>query len=421
MLFLRKILDKLEPIFSKGGKFETLYPLYEAGDTFLYTPKDKTNNAPFVRDHIDLKRTMIIVVLALIPCLLFGIFNVGHQYYSYLEPYADATFFDKIFVGLQSVIPLYIVVFTVGGLTEVIFAIIRKHEVNEGFLVTGFLIPLIMPPSLPLWMVAVSTIFGVVIGKEIFGGTGYNVFNPALVARVFTFFAYPTTMSGDVAWVWKMPEYEGKTAATSLLASAKEFVSGNINIDYGFLSFMNGSLHNNFVDANSQLGINNSDVDLSWSSLFFGLIPGSIGETSTLAVIIGAGLITVTGVASHRVLMGGLIGMFFSSLLLYFFGTLIGSTNPMMYLPPHYHLVMGSFAFGMVFMATEPVTGSHTDKGKFIYGLLIGLMCVVIRCINPAYPEGMMLGILFANAFAPLIDYYVVESHVKLRKKRYAR
>ena len=203
MNFLRKILDKFEPLFIKGGKLEKLYPLYEAGDTFLFTPKDQTKNAPFVRDNIDLKRTMILVVMALIPCLLFGIFNVGHQYYAYVDISSSPTFLDKIIVGLQSVIPLYIVVFTVGGLTEVIFAIIRKHEVNEGFLVTGFLIPLIMPPSLPLWMVAISTIFGVVIGKEIFGGTGYNVFNPALVARVFTFFAYPTAMSGDVVWVGK--------------------------------------------------------------------------------------------------------------------------------------------------------------------------------------------------------------------------
>tara|TARA_B100002052_G_C15881049_1_gene599267 strand:- start:1574 stop:2842 length:1269 start_codon:yes stop_codon:yes gene_type:complete len=422
MSFLRKILDKFEPFFMKGGKLEKLYPLYEAGDTFLFTPKDQTKNAPFVRDNIDLKRTMILVVIALIPCLLFGIFNVGHQYYSYVDISSSPTFLDKIIVGLQSVIPLYIVVFTVGGLTEVIFAIIRKHEVNEGFLVTGFLIPLIMPPSLPLWMVAISTIFGVVIGKEIFGGTGYNVFNPALVARVFTFFAYPTAMSGDVVWVWKMPQSDGKTAATSLLASAKESVQSMTgNIDYSFFNFISGSLHNNFVDYNNQLGYASQEVDLTWTSLFIGLIPGSIGETSTFAVMIGAGLIVLTGVASHRVLVGGLIGMVMSSLVLYFFGSLIGSTNPMMYLPPQYHLVMGSFAFGLVFMATEPVTGSHTEKGKIIYGILIGFMCVIIRCINPAYPEGMMLGILFGNAFAPLIDYYVVESHVKKRKSRYAR
>ena len=421
MNFLRKILDNLEPLFKKGGKFESLYPLYEAGDTFLYTPNDKTKTAPFVRDHIDLKRTMILVVMALIPCLLFGIYNVGHQYYHYVETATNATMIDKILIGLQSVIPIYIVTFAVGGLTEVIFAIIRKHEVNEGFLVTGFLIPLVMPPSLPLWMVAISTIFGVVIGKEIFGGTGYNIFNPALVARVFAFFAYPTALSGDAVWVYKMPESDGLSAATSLLASAKESISNMTTPDYGFFSFLNGSLHNQFVDTSNALGMTHADVDLSWTSLFLGLIPGSIGETSTLAVLLGAGLIVITGVGSLKIILGTTLGMFFTSFLLYVFGALIGSTNPMMYLPPHYHFVMGSFAFAMIFMATEPVTSAHSQKGKLYYGLLIGFMCVIIRAINPAYPEGMMLGILFANAFAPLIDYYVVESHVKQRKKRYAR
>jgi len=421
MKFLRNILDKIEPLFTKGGKLESLYPLYEAGDTFLYTPNEKTKKPPFVRDNIDLKRTMILVVLALLPCLLFGIFNVGHQYYHFVETTTEATILDKILIGLQSVIPIYIVAFTVGGLTEVIFAIIRKHEVNEGFLVTGFLIPLVMPPSLPLWMVAISTIFGVVIGKEIFGGTGYNIFNPALVARVFAFFAYPTALSGDTVWVYKMPETDGLSAATSLLASAKESVSSFSVPDYGLFSFLNGSLHNQFVDVTNTLGQTHVDVDLSWTSLFLGLIPGSIGETSTLAVLLGAGLIAITGVGSKKIIFGTTLGMVITSFLLYMFGALIGSTNPMMYLPPHYHFVMGSFAFAMIFMATEPVTSAHSQKGKLYYGLLIGFMCVIIRAINPAYPEGMMLGILFANAFAPLIDYYVVESHIQKRKRRYAR
>ena len=421
MKFLRNILDKIEPLFTKGGKLESLYPLYEAGDTFLYTPNEKTKKPPFVRDNIDLKRTMILVVLALLPCLLFGIFNVGHQYYHFVETTTEATVLDKILIGLQSVIPIYIVAFTVGGLTEVIFAIIRKHEVNEGFLVTGFLIPLVMPPSLPLWMVAISTIFGVVIGKEIFGGTGYNIFNPALVARVFAFFAYPTALSGDTVWVYKMPETDGLSAATSLLASAKESVSSYSVPDYGLFSFLNGSLHNQFVDVTNTLGQTHVDVDLSWTSLFLGLIPGSIGETSTLAVLLGAGLIAITGVGSKKIILSTTLGMVITSFLLYMFGALIGSTNPMMYLPPHYHFVMGSFAFAMIFMATEPVTSAHSQKGKLYYGLLIGFMCVIIRAINPAYPEGMMLGILFANAFAPLIDYYVVESHIQKRKRRYAR
>ena len=415
MKFLRNILDRIEPHFKKGGKLESLYPLYEAGDTFLYTPNDKIKTAPFVRDNIDLKRTMILVVMALLPCLFFGIFNVGHQYYEYVDTTMSATLVDKILIGLQCVIPMYIVTFTVGGLTEGIFSIIRKHEINEGFLVTGFLIPLIMPPSIPLWIVAVSTIFGVVIGKEIFGGTGYNIFNPALVARVFAFFAYPTSMSGDTVWVWKMPQNDGLTAATSLLSSARESVDQTLIQNNGIISFLDGSLHSAFVDKGNSLG------DLSWFSMFAGLIPGSIGETSTLAIMMGAFLIALTGVGSRQVVMGANLGMIVTSFILYFFGSMIGSTNPMMYIPPHYHYVMGSFAFAVVFMATEPVTSAHTEQGKLIYGLLIGFMCVVIRAINPAYPEGMMLGILFANAFAPLIDYYIVESHVKLRKKRYVR
>jgi len=421
MKFLRNILDKIEPLFTKGGKLESLYPLYEAGDTFLYTPNDKAKSAPFVRDNIDLKRTMILVVFALLPCLFFGIFNIGHQYYQYVDTSSSANLIDKILIGLQCVIPMYIVTFTAGGLTEVIFAIIRKHEVNEGFLVTGFLIPLVMPPSIPLWMLAVSTIFGVVIGKEIFGGTGYNIFNPALTARVFAFFAYPTALSGDTVWVYKMPENDGLTAATSLLASAKESVSANGIIDYSFLNYISGSLHNQFVDLNNYIGYSHANVDLSWSSLFIGLIPGSVGETSTIAVLAGAALISLTGVGSRKIVFSSIIGMIVTSFILYVFGMLIGSTNPMMYLPPHYHYVMGSFAFAIVFMATEPVTAAHTEKGKLYYGLLIGFMCVIIRAINPAYPEGMMLGILFANAFAPLIDYYIVESHVKSRKKRYVR
>jgi len=291
MKFLRNILDKIEPKFKKGSKLETFYPLYEMLDTFLYTPKDKIKTAPFVRDNIDLKRTMILVVMALLPCLLFGIYNVGHQYSIFFGKGQLYTMFDKVMIGIQCVLPMYLVVFTVGGLCEVIFAVIRKHEINEGFLVTGFLIPLVMPPSIPLWMVAIATIFGIVIGKEIFGGTGYNIFNPALVARVFAFFAYPTAMSGDTVWVWKMPQSEeGVTAATSLLSSARESINQTIVENNGFFNFLSGSLHNSFVDQGNSLG------DLSWSSLFVGTVPGSIGETSTLAVMAGAFLIVATGV-----------------------------------------------------------------------------------------------------------------------------
>ena len=419
MNFIRKFLQKIEPQFNKGGKLEKFYPLFEAMDTFLFTPNNKAKTAPFIRDSIDLKRTMILVVMALIPCLLFGIYNVGHQY-SYFNN-LNYTFFEKIVEGLKCVLPIYVVVFTVGGLCEVLFSIIRKHEINEGFLVTGFLIPLIMPPSIPLWVVAVSTVFGVIIGKEIFGGTGFNIFNPALIARVFAFFAYPTTMSGDTVWVWKMPQTDGLSAATSLLSSARESVNNVVIQNNTLYNFLNGSLHNQVVQQGNNIGEVHSTIDLTWTSLFVGLIPGSIGETSTIAVLLGLGLIAVTGVASIRVIISSFIGMVITSFLLYFFGSAIGSTNPMMYLPPHYHFVMGSFMFGVVFMATEPVTSAHTEQGKIIYGLLVGFMCVIIRSINPAYPEGMMLGILFANAFAPLIDYYVVEKHVKERQRKYAK
>ena len=375
MNFLRKILDNIEPLFKKGGKLESLYPLYEAGDTFLYTPSDKTKTAPFVRDHIDLKRTMILVVMALMPCLLFGIFNVGHQYYHFVETTTEATIIDKILIGLQSVIPIYIVAFTVGGLTEVIFAIIRKHEVNEGFLVTGFLIPLVMPPSLPLWMVAISTIFGVVIGKEIFGGTGKNFLNPALTGRAFLYFAYPASWSGDMSWV----AVDGYTAATILGTAAQD---GYQNLAY------------------------------TWNNAFLGFIPGSIGETSTLAILVGLAILLYTKVASWRIVLGVAIGTIFTS---YLFNIVGSETNPMFSMPFWWHMVIGGYAFGLVFMATKPVSGSHTNAGRWVYGVVIGVMVILIRVLNPAFPEGMMLAILFGNLLAPLIDHFVVQNNIKKR------
>ena len=386
MKFLRNILDKVGENFHEGGKLEKLYPLYDAIDTILYVPSETASNGPFVRDHVDVKRSMIFVVIALLPCLLFGIYNVGLQGAGALA--SEKSFFELFLSGAIAVLPMYAVVFTVGGLCEGVFAVIRKHEINEGFLVTGMLIPLTMPPTLPLWMLAIATLFGIIIGKEIFGGTGFNIFNPALTARAFVFFAYPTTMSGDKVWA-----LEGMSGATPLLKVASS--SGN--------------------DPYSLLG------DYSWMEMFMGFIPGSIGETSTLCVLIGAIFLIITGIGSWRTMSGVMIGMMFMTLILNQFGQLIGSTNPMLYIPPHYHFVMGSFAFGMVFMATDPVSSAHTKKGMWYYGILIGVMCVIIRAINPAYPEGMMLAILFANAFAPLFDYYVLEANVKRRKLRYGK
>ena len=374
---LRKLLDNVEKKILENDKLKKFHPLHDALDTFLYTKNSQTSNAPFIRDAIDLKRTMILVVLALFPCLLFGTYNVGYQ----SPDVIDKSFLNCFVYGLKIVLPMYLVVFAIGGLFEAIFAVVRGHEINEGFLVTGFLIPLTMPPTVPLWMLAIATIFGVVIGKEIFGGTGYNIFNPALTARAFLFFAYPAHMSGNKPWI---APTDGMSQATPLLAK-----SSNLNFSY------------------------------EWSDMFYGYVPGSIGETSTLAVLIGAFILLVTRIGNWRTMLSTCIGMFFTSLLLNQMTSI--SDNPMLSLTAVDHFVMGSFAFGMVFMATDPVSSAHTNNGRWMYGLLIGFMVVVIRCINPAYPEGMMLAILFANAFAPLFDYYVLEANVKRRKLRYGK
>ena len=369
---LRKLLDNVEKTILSNDRLKKFHPLHDALDTFLYSTNTKTEHAPFVRDAVDLKRTMILVVLALLPAFFFGIYNVGLQ----SPDVIDKNFQNCFIYGMKIVLPMYLVVFAVGGLFEAIFAIIRGHEINEGFLVTGFLIPLTMPPTVPLWMLAVATIFGVVIGKEIFGGTGYNIFNPALTARAFLFFAYPVYMSGNKPWIAPL---DGMSQATPLLAKSS-----------------------------------NMDLSYSWAEMFYGFIPGSIGETSTLAVLIGAFLLLVTGIGSWRTMLSTCLGMIITSLLLNQLSTI--SDNPMLSLKAIDHFVMGSFAFGMVFMATDPVSSAQTDSGKWFYGFLIGFMVVVIRCINPAYPEGMMLAILFANAFAPLIDYSVLQSHIKKRE-----
>ena len=370
---LRKLLDSVEKTILGNDKLKKFHPLHDALDTFLYSKNTQTLHAPYVRDSIDLKRTMIIVVLALLPSFIFGTYNVGLQSPEVLS----SSFLECFIYGLYRVLPMYLVVFTVGGLFEGLFAVIRKHEINEGFLVTGFLIPLTMPPTVPLWMLAIATIFGVVIGKEIFGGTGYNIFNPALTARAFLFFAYPSKMSGNIPWIYPA---DGLSKATPLLET-----SSNLQLSY------------------------------SWSDMFFGFVPGSLGETSTLAVLIGAFVLIITKIGSWRTMAATTLGMVLTSLLLNQIGKIDG-TGPMLDIKPMYHFVMGSFAFGMVFMATDPVSSAQTNTGRWYYGLLIGFMVVIIRCINPAYPEGMMLAILFANAFAPLFDYNVIQKHIKTRQ-----
>ena len=370
---LRKLLDNIEKKILADKKLKRFHPLHDALDTFLYSTNTQTKRAPYVRDNIDLKRTMIIVVLALLPAFFFGIYNVGLQ-----SPLTNADNFLECFKnGLFRVLPMYMVVFGVGGLCEAIFAVVRKHEINEGFLVTGFLIPLTMPPTVPLWMLAVATMFGVIIGKEIFGGTGYNIFNPALTARAFLFFAYPSKMSGNSPWVYPV---DGLTKATPLLEQ-----SSNVPLSY------------------------------SLPDMFYGFIPGSVGETSTFAILIGAFILILTRIGSWRIMLSTTLGMVFTSLIMNQIGQIDG-TSAMLDITPLYHFVMGGFAFGMVFMATDPVSSSQTNKGRWLYGFLIGFMAVVIRCINPAYPEGMMLAILFANAFAPLIDYNIIQKHIKNRE-----
>ena len=369
---LRKLLDNVEKKILSNDKLKRFHPLHDALDTFLYSTNTQTKDAPYVRDSIDLKRTMILVVIALLPAFFFGTYNVGLQ----SPEVVDKNFVNCFIYGMKIVLPMYLVVFGIGGLFEAIFAVVRGHEINEGFLVTGFLIPLTMPPTVPLWMLALATIFGVVIGKEIFGGTGYNIFNPALTARAFLFFAYPANMSGNKPWIAPV---DGLSQATPLLAQ-----SSNVDISY------------------------------NWIDMFYGFIPGSIGETSTLAILIGAVILLLTRIGSWRIMLSTTLGMIVTSILL---NQLSGiSDNQMLQLTALDHFVMGGFAFGMVFMATDPVSSAQTNKGRWFYGFLIGFMAVVIRCINPAYPEGMMLAILFANAFAPLFDYYILQSHIKSRK-----
>lgn len=379
MKALRKQLDKIKPQFQKGGKFEKLHSSFDAFETFLFVPDKTTAHGSHIRDSIDMKRTMSIVVIAMIPALLFGMWNIGHQHF--LSIGETAALLDKFLFGLAKALPIIVVSYVTGLGIEFAFAQIRGHEVNEGFLVSGMLIPLVLPPDIPLWMVAVATAFAVVIGKEVFGGTGMNILNPALTARAFLFFAYPAQLSGDKVWIAeKADAYSG---ATPLAEAAAGIDAGVVNFSHSFMD------------------------------MFLGVIPGSIGETSTFAILFGALILIFTGVGSLRIMLSVIIGGVFMGGLL----NIVGA-NAFMDVPFYYHLVMGGFAFGAVYMATDPVTASQTNTGKLIYGFFIGLMAVLIRVLNPAYPEGMMLAILLMNVFAPLIDHYVVEANIKRRLKR---
>lgn len=389
MEILRKILNGLEPKFTKGGPLEKFHAVYNAADTILFSTDEKTESGPHIRDSIDNKRIMILVVVALLPCYIFGAINIGYQSSQFSG--IERSGLENFWFGFGIILPILITTFAVGGFWEVLFAVIRKHPISEGFLVTCALIPLLMPPTIPLWQVAAATTFGVVIGKEIFGGVGMNIFNPALVARAFIFFAYPSQISGDKVWL----KVDGVSGATALAVPA---------------AVENGHA----VDLLSKI----TQFDYSWSNMFWGYIPGSIGETNKLLIILGILFLILTKIANWRVIVGALIGLVGTASLTNIMAPL--SSNTMLTLPPHYHLVMGGFLFGLAFMATEPVTGAHTDKGRWIFGILFGSLTVIIRSINPAYPEGTMLAILLMNAFAPLIDYYVVQGNIKRRMARYA-
>lgn len=380
MKLLRNILDNLKPNFEKGGKFPWLHSTFDAFETFAFVPKTTTKNGAHFRDALDMKRTMTMVIIALIPALLFGTYNIGYQHFLSIDP--SIGFFDQIWnnlwYGILKVLPIVIVSYVVGLSIEFGFAQWRGHEVNEGFLVTGMLIPLVMPPDVPLWQVAMATAFSVVIGKEVFGGTGMNFLNPALLARAFLFFAFPSSMSGDNVWIAeKADAFSGATPLAEMMSGA----------NFPTHSFM---------------------------EMLLGVMPGSIGETSAIAILLGAILLLFTGIGSWRIMFSVFVGGAVMGLIFNLFGS-----NPYTQLPFYYHYVIGGFMFGAVFMATDPVTAAQTNRGKWIYGFLIGVMAVLIRVVNPAYPEGMMLSILLLNVFAPLIDYYVVDSNIKKRMKRW--
>ncbi len=406
MKFLTNFFDKLEPSFEKGGKYEKYFALFEMFDTFVRQPADTTKGASHVRDGVDLKRVMITVWIAAFPAMFYGMYNVGFQantamvnmgidpstvtdwHFAIISLFAGFdpnSIYDNMIYGAAYFLPIYAVTFAVGIAWEMTFAVVRGHEVNEGFFVTSILFALICPPDLPLWQVALGISFGVVIAKEVFGGTGKNFLNPALTGRAFLFFAYPAQISGESVWT----AVDGFSGATPLAESAAK---GYQNIQTAF------------------------GQQVTWLDAFVGNIQGSIGETSTLAILVGAAILILTKIASWRIISGVFLGMVATSTMF----NLIGSdTNPMFAMPAYWHLVVGGFAFGMVFMATDPVSAAMTNKGKWCFGALIGFMVVLIRVVNPAFPEGMMLAILFANLFAPLIDHFVVQANIKRRLARH--
>jgi Na+-transporting NADH:ubiquinone oxidoreductase subunit B len=391
--FIENLLEKNRSLFEKSGKYHKWEALYEMTDTILFWTNERTKSGPHVRDALDLKRFMMMVVLALVPATLFGIYNIGYQHYMALGQLAVTGFADIFLFGFIQFAPIALVSYAVGGFWEVLFAVVRKHEVNEGFLVSGLLFPLILPATIPLWQVAVAVSFGIVIGKEVFGGTGMNILNPALTARAFVFFAYPAKISGDKVWTVidaaKDKVVDGFSGATPLLIA-----SGN---------------ETKAADALNSIGYG----DFSAWNMFYGLIPGSIGETSTLFILVGAVILLLTRVASWKIMISTFAGGYLMASLV---SVLMGpEATGMFAMPAYYHLIMGGFAFGAVFMATDPVSGAQTEKGKWIYGFFIGALAILVRTFNPAYPEGMMLAILFMNVFAPLIDYFVVKRNMKRR------
>ena len=388
---LRNFVDKIKPTFEKGGKLGFLHSTFDAFETFLFVPNTVTKRGAHVRDCVDLKRVMIMVVVALVPAMLFGIWNTGYQHS--LAFGLDWGFWNIVLYGLAKVLPLYIVAYLVGLGIEFVSAQIQGHEVNEGYLVSGMLIPLIVPVDVPLWMLAIAVAFAVIIGKEVFGGTGMNIWNPALLTRAFLFFSYPSKMSGDTIWTGGVTRFMNEGVA---------FQAGNGLVD----GFSGATPLGEMIAGAAQ-------PSASVLDMIIGFMPGSVGETSVIAILIGALILLVTGVASWRIMLsifvgGAAMGLIFNAV----------GANEYMSMPFYYHFLMGGFMFGAVFMATDPVTAAHTNTGKYIYGFLIGVMAVLIRVVNPAYPEGMMLAILLLNVFAPLIDYYVVDANIRKRAKR---
>ncbi len=407
MDFLKKILEKQKPMFEKGGKLHRFYYLFEAGESFMFTPATTTTgDGTQIKDAVDLKRMIFTVVIAMIPCMIFGVWNIGHQHS--IATGSLLSELEKFTIGAGVFLPIFLVSFASGGLVEAIFAIIRKHPINEGYMVTGFLIPLVMPPTVPLWQVGLAAVFAVIFAKEAFGGTGMNVLNVAMTARAFLYFAYPQQLSGEVwTFLGGKETVEGYSGQTSLaLAADVSRLKGDqaTTVVDGFLDFSASGLW--------------SEGLFTFKSMFLGIMPGSIGETSTLMCLIGALILILAGVGSYKIILSVFGGAYAMGALFNFIYSSTSLKFEFFALPPEYHLVMGGLAFGAVFMATDPVTATHTEKGKWIYGFLIGALTVIIRTTNPGYAEGIMLAVLLMNVFAPLIDFYIINANKKSRLKR---